>query len=182
MTTRPKISIYHPSDIIMNKSKQTREELDSEVKEYMADHPEMYKIWEEYGDEYLEWLEQVSKDCQEDKELVEDIVMNLQEKLNAMSELLAKPGWEALCYEVEIRNFQAEFLDGTFQPNPVGFFEFPEMGDKEMAEKTGLTRARIVQETKRVCRKFGNKLEKEDAEVFKQYLRDKSDDHGELHN
>ena len=135
----------------------TTEEIDAAAKEWLNDE-EKYKLWIENRDEYLEFRKELKRMCEEDKPLVEGVVMELQEILENMRDMTDKPGWEVLCYEIEIRNFQSEFLDGTYIENPDIFQHYPVMKDTEMAESTGLTRERIVQETKRCARKLGQKL------------------------
>ena len=98
--------------------------------------------------------------CEEDEELVKGVVLELQSMLNEIHAMTEKPGWEVLCYEIEIRNFQSQFLDGTYVENPACVQHYPPMGDVEMARATGLSRERIVQETKRCARKLGQRLSK----------------------
>ena len=135
----------------------TTEEIDAAAEEWLDDK-EKYELWLEHRDEYLEFRKELKRMCEEDKPLVEGVVMELQETLDQIRDMTEKPGWEILCYEIEIRNFQSEFLEGTYVENPSCVQHYPPMGDVEMAKATGLTRERIVQETKRCARKLGQKL------------------------
>lgn len=155
-------------NIIFNKT-----DTDEAVKEWLDDD-EKYKIWLEHRDEYLEYRRLIKEECEADKGLVEDVVMELQEMLDGIRELTEKPGWEILCYEKELRDFRCQFLDGTYIPNPQCVQHYPPMGDVEMARLTGLTRERIVQETKRCERKIGNKLRKLQKEA-NQYIQTEKD-------
>lgn len=137
----------------------TEEEINAAALEWLDNDPEKYELWLEHKDEYLEFRREVKRMCEEDKALVEGVVMELQSILDEMHELTKKPGWETLCYEIELRNFRSQFLDGTYVANPTCVQHYPPMGDKEMAKATGLSRERIVQETKRCSRKLGQKLQ-----------------------
>lgn len=167
--------------------KYSDKEVDDALRQWFADTSESkeeaaekYALWTENKEEYLEVFKpMVSEMCKNDRKLVEGIVMELQNVLNEMHELLEKPGWEALCYEIELRNFQSELLDGSFQKTPTGFYEFPTMGDKEMAKVTGLSRERIVQETKRCARKIGNKMPPQLRAQFIECCRDIADRHSQ---
>ena len=61
----------------------TTEEIDAAAKEWLNDE-EKYKLWIENRDEYLEFRKELKRMCEEDKPLVEGVVMELQEILENM--------------------------------------------------------------------------------------------------
>lgn len=129
-----------------------REEQDAAVRKLMDDD-ELYQNYLEHRDEYLEYLDEISAECKKDKKLIESVVMELEERLDRAEDLMNKPGWAALDFAISLRDLNAEFFGGKFDDSKICCY--PPMGDIEMASITGLSRGRVVQETKRCKRKLG---------------------------
>ena len=70
----------------------TEEEINAAALEWLDNDPEKYELWLEHKDEYLEFRREVKRMCEEDKILVEGVVMELQSMLNEMHELTEKAG------------------------------------------------------------------------------------------